>query len=149
MLIKTIKGDITKVKTGIIAHGVNCKGVMGSGVAKAIKEKWPIVYEEFRKQSTGKKMLGTAHCIPVGKGLWIANCYTQENYGRDGKRYASLDAITVSLEKVFNFAKQNDIIVSIPKIGCGLGGLDWDKEVLIVVGELASRYDVEVHVYEI
>ncbi len=149
MLIKIIKDDITKVKTGIVAHGVNCQGAMGSGVAKAIKEKWPVIFEEFKKQDTGKKMLGRAHLIPIAPKLWVANCYTQQYYGRDGKKYASIDAITESMDKVFNFASHNDLIVSMPKIGCGLGGLSWDKEVVMVIGELASKHDVEVHVYEI
>ena len=28
--------DITKINTGVIMHQVNCKNVMGSGVAKAL-----------------------------------------------------------------------------------------------------------------
>lgn len=149
MLIKIINDDITLVKSGVIAHGVNCQGAMGSGVAKAIKEKWPVIFDEFKKQSTGKQMLGKAHVIPVDKGLWVANCYTQLYYGRDGKRYASLEAIQESLGKVFAFANQNSIVVSMPKIGCGLGGLHWDKEVFPVIGEMASQYDITVHIYEI
>lgn len=37
-MIKIIQGDLLEAKENIIAHQVNCKGVMGSGVAKQIKQ---------------------------------------------------------------------------------------------------------------
>ena len=45
-MIRYIKGDITKSNCDIICHQVNCQGKMNSGVAKAIRAKWPKVYEE-------------------------------------------------------------------------------------------------------
>lgn len=36
--------NIITIQEGVIAHGVNCTGAMNSGVAKAIREKWPEVY---------------------------------------------------------------------------------------------------------
>lgn len=47
--MKYIKKDITTVNWGIIAHGVNCRGRMSSGVAAAIRSKWPIVYDKYRE----------------------------------------------------------------------------------------------------
>ena len=42
--MKYIVQDITTVEPpGIIAHGVNCQNIMGSGVAKALFQKWPLV----------------------------------------------------------------------------------------------------------
>lgn len=43
-MIKFVNGDITKSSTGIIAHQVNCRGLMGAGVAKSIKAAFPNVY---------------------------------------------------------------------------------------------------------
>ena len=37
-MIEYIKGDILNVTEGIIVQQVNCKGVMGAGLAKEIKE---------------------------------------------------------------------------------------------------------------
>ena len=36
-----------------------------------------------------------------------------------------------------------------PKIGCGLGGLDWDTEVKPIVEKLSALNQVNVYVYEI
>jgi len=37
-------GDVLKAETKVIAHQVNCKGVMGAGLAKQVKSKFPIVF---------------------------------------------------------------------------------------------------------
>ena len=46
-MIRYVKGDITESNCDIICHQVNCRGAMNSGVAKAIREKWPEVYEQY------------------------------------------------------------------------------------------------------
>ena len=33
----------------IICHQVNCQGVMGSGIAKQVREKYPNVYNSYKK----------------------------------------------------------------------------------------------------
>lgn len=42
-MIKHIKGDIFQSSADVILHQVNCQGVMGSGVAKQVREKYPDV----------------------------------------------------------------------------------------------------------
>lgn len=147
-MITYIQGDITKVDHGIVAHGVNCQGAMGSGVAKAIKEKWPKVYDEFKSEPTGRTMLGQARLIKVAPKIWVANCYTQLYYGRDGRKYASADAIEQSLETVCALAENLGYPVHLPKIGAGLGGLDWETEVLPVIKRVAEKSNTIVYVYE-
>ena len=44
-MIKHIKGDIFKSNADAILHQVNCQGVMGSGIAKQVKENFPVVFE--------------------------------------------------------------------------------------------------------
>lgn len=43
-MLKHIKGDIFKSNADAILHQVNCQGVMNSGVAKQVREKYPIVF---------------------------------------------------------------------------------------------------------
>ena len=33
----------------VICHQVNCQGVMGAGIAKQIRARWPEVYEDYKK----------------------------------------------------------------------------------------------------
>ena len=38
-------GNLLNASQKVIAHQVNCQGKMGSGAAKAIRDKYPKVYE--------------------------------------------------------------------------------------------------------
>jgi len=136
-MINELYKDITEAKSGIIAHGVNCQRAMGSGVALAIKTKWPIIYEMYMTSTT---CLGGADVIEVGDLLYVANCYTQKFYG-SGKRYASVDAIKSSLRTVFEYANTYNIDVNLPKIGSDRGGLDWETEVLPIITSLDEEFD--------
>ncbi len=145
--MKYIQTDITTVDRGVIAHGVNCQGKMGSGVAKAIRHKWPEVYEVFRRAPIGKGMLGSCHLVTIETGtLFVANCYTQVFYGIGG-RFASPDAIEESLWKAFNWANYFDVPIYLPKIGAGLGGLNWKEEVEPIILALDDKLpDLETYI---
>lgn len=142
-MIHYIRQDVTKVEKGVIAHGVNCQGVMGSGVAKAIRRRWPIAYDRYKQMPTGKSMLGTAHIVNVSEdgsnSLWVANCYTQVFYGFNG-RFANPDAILNSLWDALSYADYHHLDLYMPKIGAGLGGLDWETEVKPIVEEADRRW---------
>lgn len=145
MIYNKDNSDVTLATHGIIAHGVNCQGVMGSGVALAIRNKWPAVYDAYLAnnripEEMRGQLLGSCHIIRVGEDLWVANCYTQLNYGKDGTKYASVDAIRRSLGFVFSHANATGLPIHAPRIGAGLGGLDWDTEVLPVFEDLNSEY---------
>lgn len=137
-----IEKDITTVDFGIVAHGVNCQGAMGSGVAKAIKEKWPQIYVRYLQAGTGETMLGAVDLIDVKPDtdqLFVANCYTQLFYGNNG-RFANEDAIAQALDRVMQYAAYYNLPVYLPKIGAGLGGLDWEKEVEPIILWLDNIY---------
>jgi O-acetyl-ADP-ribose deacetylase (regulator of RNase III) len=150
MSLRVFNDDITTVTSGFICHGVNCSGAFGSGVAGAIKKKWPVVYKTFKSIEPSPKLLGAFHPILIDGKLVIGNCYTQEKYGNDGKKYASIDAVALSLKTAYLYAIENNLkTISMPKIGCGLGGLDWDDEVLPIVNYLDEQYynNIETHIY--
>lgn len=143
--------DITTVDRGMILHGVNCRGAFGAGVAKTIRQKWPIVYHVFKQCPTGKQMLGAFVSIRVNDDLVVGNCYTQLNYGNDGKVYASRDAIRQSLTTALKYARDNNIDdVYMPKIGSKLGGLSWTQDVEPIILELSQQFDdINLNIYYI
>ena len=128
--------DITTVQSpALIAHGVNTKNAMGSGVARAIYMKWPTVKAMYHRE--GSMRLGDTQFVEVEDGLVVANCFTQSDYGRDGQCYASLKAVKMSLAAAAYEALNRDLDkVYIPRIGCGLGGLDWEEDVVPVLLEI-------------
>ena len=48
-MIKVVKGNLLDATEAIIAHQVNCQKKMNSGVAKAIREKYPIVFDIYHQ----------------------------------------------------------------------------------------------------
>lgn len=131
-----IQGDITNETSGLIIHGVNCVGVMGSGVALAIKTKWPQVYEAYKSHQQGREALGKVQFVPIEPGLYIGNCWTQEFFGNDGKIYADRGALRRCLFQALAFCETHGLELKTPKIAAGLAGLNWDADV-VPIFELA------------
>ena len=113
---------------------------MGSGVAGAIRKRWPMVYDQFKKQGRGKQMLGTADPVYISQEIIVVNCYTQLWYGFGGGRYADLKAVETSVSYAAKIANLYNFPLYLPRIGCGLGGLKWE-EVEPVLERLALMYE--------
>lgn len=150
-MIVEIQGDIRDTDCRIIAHGVNCRDKMGSGVAKALYTKWPNVKDAYhslteqRWDLNPEDKLGMAQPVYV-LDKFVVNCFTQLNYGYDGQLYVSYDAVRESMQKTLEFCQMhNENELAIPKIGCGLAGGDWSvvKEIL----EDVFPNDFQVKVY--
>lgn len=155
MALKYLKQNIVEVKRGIVAHGCNCQGVMGSGVAKAVRSKWPEAYQRYAEICEGydrsSDLLGLTHFVFMEKSsLVVANCFTQHSYGKDGKKYADPEAIEIALEQVFMLSRTTTLPIYMPKIGCGLGGLSWEQDVEPIVARLmVENPEVEVNICDI
>lgn len=127
-MIEYKKGDLLAVTEGVIIHGCNAQGVMGSGVALAVKNKYPKAYEAY-KSFEERRGLRTASISEwrVSKNLCIANMVTQEFYGRDPKvRYVSYGAIHLGFERLHESHPITETF-HFPRIGAGLGNGDWNK----------------------
>lgn len=153
MSIKLIQGDLLNAKTSIIAHGVNCAGGFGSGVAGAIARKWPRVKTAYLQkfQQEGWK-LGNIQLVFTTEELelpLVANIATQKDYGYDGKLRANYKAIKDGLEELFKYAQMYNFSIGMPRIGCGLAGGDWTK-VFSIIEKLSLQYpDVVIEIYSL
>jgi O-acetyl-ADP-ribose deacetylase (regulator of RNase III) len=133
MKIKYVKGDLLEAKETYLLHGCNAQGVMGSGVAKAIRAKYPSAYLAYKasEQHNGMR-LGVVTYAEQEDGKTVINGITQEFYGRDGKRYVDCDAVREVVQAVdwLMLSRRSRVFelprVAMPKIGAGLGGGDWE-----------------------
>lgn len=137
--IKTIKGNmLTGVKEGYMLNGCNCQGVMGSGLAKEVKERFPEAYEDYREwYCSGRLELGEVQYIPLYEwtdaddkyegDFFLVNCMTQEYYGT-GKRHLDYEALATCIEKINHSALEDNAprVLNFPMIGCGLAGGNWE-----------------------
>lgn len=142
MTLQIKHSNILDEDYGILVHGVNAQGVMNSGIAKQIRNKYPIVYSDyvFRYKDCGNKLdLGDAIITDVKPNYKIVSGVTQQFYGRDKTRvYADYKAIAKVFLRVNELALSTDLPVLFPLIGCGLGNGDKEKVLWIIDNVLSS-----------
>lgn len=149
-MIKIIEGNILDAKENVICHQVNCMGVMGSGLAKQIRNKYPQVYPSYLayckdcKNNDPKTLLGAFQTIICSDGKIIVNLFGQLGYGRD-KQYTNYKALRESLEGILTIAKEFNDTIALPyNLGCGLAGGDWNI-VYKIIEEVFVDYDVTIY----
>jgi N-glycosidase YbiA len=135
MTIHFISGDLFDNAHGAraIAHGCNCQGSMGAGVARTIRARYPEMYEEYRgrcKAEPRRFNLGDCWLWRADDRPWVFNLGTQEGYWRSR---ASYEAIETALRRMRAQADAEGITsIAMPRIGVGYGGLAWKKVRAIV-----------------
>lgn len=155
--MRYVKQDITTVTHGMVGHGCNCRGVMGSGVALAIRKTWQEAYLAYLAACADAAkpvdLLGTVAYASVTNKLSVANIFTQLDFGKDGRIYASVSAIREGVldaaQTVHEDPIRFDRTLYLPKIGCGLGGLDWEDDVRPVLEDIEQKTGINIVICEI
>lgn len=128
--IKNITGNILDSDAPIIAHQVNCMGVMGAGVAKCVREKYPDImttYSRWCKDYDSKFLLGRVLDYCTDNNQIIANCFAQDKTGSGRQtNYEAFYTCLGNLKKAVDYYGVEHRIAFPYKIGCGLGGADWN-----------------------
>lgn len=123
-----------------LAHGCNCAGAMGKGIAVGFKERYPAMYKFYNGicKSTGFVTGDVFPYYDKQTDVVVFNLMTQRHWTTP----ATIEAIAMSVERMFMHAQTLNIQkIGIPKIGCGLGGLDWDV-VRPVLEKLSNEYHI-------
>lgn len=149
-MIKIVSGNILDSQEDCICHQVNCRGVMGAGVAKAISDKWPLVKALYtwncKQQINPDELLGKIQAIKIDDSRSVINIYGQFDYGRDkNKRYTDYAALTKAFDTIR--VKFNGKSLAFPYgFGCGLANGDWK-----IVYEMIETYfcDFDVTIYKL
>lgn len=148
MKIEYVLGDLFSTEHKYILHGCNSKGVMGSGIARTVRNLYPEAYEAYTLWCSKGFRLGQALAVTCGDKV-IINAVTQQNYGKVAEqigpnpvRYVSYDAIAEIMRDLNTLLKGETI--AMPTIGAALGGGDWRVISSIIESELK---DVQAVVY--
>ena len=124
-MLKHTKGNLLDLaeadKFDIIVQGCNCFNTMGGGIAREIRERYPMAaLVDYGTLKGDYNKLGNYTTAFTGKFL-IVNAYTQFNMsqGTDVFEYAAFQLILVKLAHEFG-----DKRIGLPYIGMGLAGGD-------------------------
>ena len=136
-MIVMSKGDVLKSNCDIIVHQVNCKGVMGAGLAKQIREEYPIVYEQYKEFCKKDDLLGKVQFVPIAYKKYVCNLFGQLSYGRNSLQ-TDYEAFEKAICEIKDIASEHDFSIAIPYgIGCGLAGGDWN----VIYGILCKQFE--------
>ena len=159
------------ITEGIICQQVNCCGVMGAGLARAIMDKFPIVkesYDECYRETANDKgykchfnQLGAVDVIPVDipnltladkvklsfndkiskSKLMVANIYAQDFYGNPDKTGKVYTKLYHLTNAIHSLCFSYDMPIYVPK-GIGCGyGGETWDHVYKELQELAEKFD--------
>ncbi|MCB9806233.1 macro domain-containing protein [Candidatus Nomurabacteria bacterium] len=150
MSIVFVAGNMLNSPKKVIAHGCNCLGFMGAGIAKSIRDIYPKEmmdkYEELCKTSKIEEIEGTIQVYETPNLPILVNMFTQRTIW--GQVPASLDLIDKSCRALLKWALDNKIEeVAMPAIGAGLGGLNME-DVKLTVAKIFAPSKVRLVFYE-
>ena len=148
MTVSTVYTDIFDyLKCDAWVNPVNTVGVMGAGLAKAFADKFPDMFADYMEYcNAGLLQIGKLHVYQIVENCpfqhpkYIINFPTKKHW-KEPSKYEYLEAGLEILEE--KCQKLKIFRVAMPKLGCGLGGLEWDK-VFELIREKLSDSDLQV-----
>jgi O-acetyl-ADP-ribose deacetylase (regulator of RNase III) len=142
-MITYTRGDMFEREFDYRVNPVNSVGVMGKGLAKIFREKYPEMFEDYK-----------LFCKDPGFGsggihIWksVINFATKTDWRQPSKIFL----IAIGLRKLRTFLSTEENrgkSVAIPALGCGLGELTWPMIKDMIYIELKDIPDVDIYVFE-
>lgn len=146
-MVHYVTGNLLDSPARALVNTVNTVGVMGKGIALQFKEAYPhnfVVYKQACK--SGELVIGKI--LPVqdrdafGERL-IINFPTKKHW-RNPSEYAYVESGLKALRCFLESERLPDI--ALPPLGCGNGGLDWERVNALMVQYLGDL-DTKVYIY--
>lgn len=149
-MIRYKKGNIIKADAEALVNTVNCVGIMGKGIALQFKKAFPEAYFHHYQRACRNQELKPGKVLVWETGLllhpkYIINFPTKKHW----KEKSKYEYIEIGLQSLIAEIKRLGIrSIAIPPLGCGLGGLDWDKVHSMIEKALSQVPKIEVFVFE-
>ncbi|MFN8607507.1 MAG: macro domain-containing protein [Vulcanimicrobiota bacterium] len=147
-MFTVLQGNLFESGAEALVNTVNCVGVMGKGVALQVKQSFPDVFRVYQQDcKKGLVQLGKVHIVArnaLSSPQFVINFPTKDHW-KGRSRYSDIEAGLVSLRQEIQALKIKS--VAVPPLGCGLGGLDWEKVLPMIQKHLGNLQGVNVLVY--
>lgn len=141
-----IFNEVGKVEA--IINTINTVGVMGKGIAKEFKIRYPKMFKEYKLFcDVGKIKVGRNYIYEISEGdtKYIINFPTKAHWRSKSK----IEYIESGLEDLKKILVENNITsIAMPALGCGNGGLDWNVIKPLIEQELEGLDQIEIIIYE-
>ncbi|GAB2964113.1 macro domain-containing protein [Micromonospora polyrhachis] len=138
-------GNLLTADAEALVNTVNTVGVMGKGIALQFKRAYPANYAAYRAAcATGKVKLGEMFLFDsarLGPRRYVINFPTKGHW-RSNSKLADIEAGLAALVRLVRELGISS--VAVPALGCGNGGLDWDRVRLAIEQAFEALPDVRV-----
>jgi len=143
-MIKVRIGNILESKAKVLVNTVNCVGIMGKGIAKEFKMKYPDMYNQYKlKCDKNEVKPGEPFIYKDLHGIKIINFPTKNHW----KNYTNIDDLLKGLDIFAKKYKEWGIkSIAFPPLGCGNGGLEWEYVGPIMYNKLKDL-DIDIELY--
>ena len=133
MIMEEVHENILESRIQTLVCPVNTSGVMGAGLAKSFKDKYPDLFKAYQRACRENVFSRQGIFVYTHSDKRKILCLPTK---RHWKFKSQLEWVINALEIIKNEYQSYDITsLAMPAIGCGLGGLDWD-----VVYPLIKKY---------
>lgn len=145
-MITYIVGDIFQSHAQVLVNPVNTVGVMGKGIAKEFKRRYPAMFRQYVADCEQGFAVGQLRLFKT-PDKWILNFPTKQHW-RNPSKLEYIEAGLKTFVEMYPVEGINSI--AFPLLGCGAGELKWETS----VKPLMERYlndlplDVSVYFYE-
>ncbi|MCD6056255.1 MAG: Appr-p processing domain protein [Gammaproteobacteria bacterium] len=137
------KGSLLDSKMQTLVNTVNCVGVMGKGIAKEFKARFPLMFVDYKEKcKSGEVVIGKPYLFKDEHNL-IINFPTKKHW----RNSSCLEDIEEGLKWLVQHLKEWGVTsIAIPPLGCGNGGLDW-KEVKPLILKYLGDVGIPIEIY--
>ncbi|MEF8848816.1 MAG: macro domain-containing protein [Candidatus Thermoplasmatota archaeon] len=143
-MINVLIGNIFDSNAETLVNTVNCVGVMGKGIAKKFKKRYPDMYKQYKKKCERNEVkIGEPYLYKTLKGPRIILFPTKVHWRQNAKYKDIIKGLDIFRNK---YKKWGIKSVAFPPLGCGNGGLDWSYIGPIMYGKL-NDLDIDIELY--
>ena len=142
-MIRLTQGDLFRSKAQTLVNAVNCVGVMGKGLAKEFRDRWPGMFREYAAACRRGEVRSGKPFLYRERASQIL-CFPTKDHWKDPSRY---ELIEEGLRAIRDHYREWEIrSLALPALGCGLGGLEWEKVRVLMEKHLKDlQIDIEVY----
>lgn len=143
-MITYIEGSLFTSTAQTLVNTVNTAGVMGKGLARAFKSYYPEMFAEYAQRCAEKQFAAGQLLLYRTPHKWVLNFPTKRHW----RQASRLDDIEAGLEAFARtYAEQGISSIAFPQLGCGNGGLDWERDVRPLMEHHLRDLPLDVQVF--
>lgn len=141
LIIPKRNTDIFALRADAIVNPTNASGVMGAGLAKQFRLRFPEYHDDYvAEHRRGKLCMGTVHgYFNQPSNQLLISLHTMFHPGGKVDLVAIVDGLVDLITLLRSYP--NVKTIAVPALGCGIGGADWLHVLLPLMVETISAYD--------